>query len=170
MFYVAIAEPLMERPAVLTLVPNVLTTGADLDPESIDPASTPDVTEVLGLYDLGLAVVPAVRKDGKDIAFEAAQASDFILINLILTHSQFGSAMADRSFPAIDALIRQAAQSTDDQSDALRLLGAAIKRLAGWPPDRRRSPAHTAGTAAKHDPHARAFAYQSADGAWRAVR
>jgi hypothetical protein len=60
----AIGEPLMERPAVLTLAPSALTTGTDPDPASIDPASMPDVTEALRLYDLGLAVVPAVQKDG----------------------------------------------------------------------------------------------------------
>jgi hypothetical protein len=50
-------------------------------------------------------------------------------VNRMLTHLQFRSAMANRSFPAIDALIQQVEQSAADQPDALHLLGTAIKGL-----------------------------------------
>jgi hypothetical protein len=41
----AIGEPLMERPAVLTLAPSALTTGTDPDPASIDPADAARIVQ-----------------------------------------------------------------------------------------------------------------------------
>ena len=51
-------------------------------------------------------------------------------VSRILTHLHSRSAMANRSFPAIDALTQQVQQSVGDEPDVLRLLGTVIKGLA----------------------------------------
>ena len=91
--------------------------------------------------------------------------------------------MVDRSFPAIDALVRQIEQSAADQPDALRLLGTTIRGMADEAVDPYllaglliEGAVHAvaqnipAGTTARNNLCARAPAYQSAAGAWRAVK
>jgi hypothetical protein len=92
----------------------------------------------------------------------------------MLIHLQLCSALPNRSFPAFDDLIRQVKQSAANESDMSRLLGAIIKEMVDEAVDpylmaglliEDAVSAHTAGTAARHNSRACAFAYQSVDGA-----